>query len=330
MGSSQPFQVIGEHQANTHTVHTGVDIGPVFTALTGGRRAFVRPICLTWGMTMTINNVFSGIDDRSNEMTKYLVALDVDGTLVDHDGIMTDGVREAAGAVVDAGHHVIIATGRSLGALLPIADKIGLRHGYGVCSNGGVTIRLDPALEAGYEVITRVTFDPAPALNALRDKIPGARFALEDAAGNFLATSRFQDDSFGIQARGVDFEHLLSAEAVRVVVNSAEATMDEFTNAISNAGLQGVAYAIGWSSWLDIAAAGVTKASALEVLRASLGVAQSQTVAVGDGSNDLEMLHWAGRGVAMGQATDEVKAAADEVTGSVYDDGAAAILRSLL
>ncbi|WP_218713620.1 HAD family hydrolase [Arthrobacter sp. BF1] len=281
-------------------------------------------------MTMTVNTAITGIDDRPTTSTKYLVALDVDGTLVDHDGVMSDGVRAAARAVVDAGHHVIIATGRSLGALLPIVEMIGMRTGYGVCSNGGVTIRLDPSLENGYEVIERVTFDPAPALNALRDKIPGARFALEDAEGNFLATSRFQDDSFGIEARGVDFEHLLNAEAVRVVVNSAEASTHEFSEAIAEAGLSGVTYAIGWSAWLDIAAAGVTKASALEVVRSSLGIAQSLTVAMGDGSNDIEMLRWAGRGVAMGQAEAEVKAAANEVTTSVYDDGAAAILRSLV
>ncbi|MDD0859544.1 HAD family hydrolase [Arthrobacter alpinus] len=281
-------------------------------------------------MTMTVNTAITGIDDRPTTSTKYLVALDVDGTLVDHDGVMSDGVRAAARAVVDAGHHVIIATGRSLGALLPIVEMIGMRTGYGVCSNGGVTIRLDPSLESGYEVIERVTFDPAPALNALRDKIPGARFAVEDADGNFLATSRFQDDSFGIEARGVDFEHLLNTDAVRVVVNSAEASTHEFSEAIAEAGLSGVTYAIGWSAWLDIAAAGVTKASALEVVRSSLGIAQSLTVAMGDGSNDIEMLRWAGRGVAMGQAENHVKAAANEVTASVYDDGAAAILRSLV
>ncbi|WP_425863935.1 HAD family hydrolase [Arthrobacter sp. TWP1-1] len=285
-------------------------------------------------MTMTVNTAIAGIDDRSNTNTstntKYLVALDVDGTLVDHDGNMTDGVRDAARAVVDAGHHVIIATGRSLGALLPIVEMIGLRSGYGVCSNGGVTIRLDPDLVDGYEVIDRVTFDPAPALNALRDRVPGARFALEDAEGNFLATSRFQDDSFGIEARGVDFHHLLEAKAVRVVVNSAEASTQQFADAIAAAGLSGVTYAIGWSAWLDIAAAGVTKASALEVLRTSLEVDSALTVAIGDGSNDIEMLRWAGRGVAMGQAEAEVKEAANEVTASVYDDGAVAILRSLV
>ena len=53
------------------------------------------------------------------------------------------------------------------------------------------------------------------------------------------------------------------------------------------------------------------------------------TVAVGDQRNDVEMLVWAARGVAMGNAPDEVKAIADEVTGSVTDDGLADVLDSL-
>lgn len=287
-------------------------------------------------MTITANSALTGIDDQEIAARaaalnpQLMVALDVDGTLVDHDGVMSDHVRSAARAVVDAEHEVIIATGRSLGALLPIVEQIGLLRGYGVCSNGGVTIRIDPALPAGYEVVERETFDPTLALTTLRDKIPGARFAVEDAEGNFLSTSRFQDPSFGIEARGVDFHHLLQAEAVRVVVNSAEASTEQFAAAIDAAGLQGVTYAIGWSAWLDIAAAGVTKASALEKLRERLGIHPSLTVAIGDGTNDIEMLQWAGRGVAMGQAIDSVKAAANEVTASVFEDGAATILRSLL
>ena len=59
-------------------------------------------------------------------------------------------------------------------------------------------------------------------------------------------------------------------------------------------------------------------------------VEASSTLAIGDGRNDIEMLTWAGRGVAMGQAPEEVVAAADEVTKSVYDDGAALVLRGLL
>ncbi len=286
---------------------------------------------------MTANTAAPGIDDQETaapapaaNTDRYLVALDVDGTLVDHDGNMTGSVRDAAAAVVDAGHEIVIATGRSLGAMLPVVERIGMLRGYGVCSNGGVTVRLDPSLEHGFEVVERVTFSPRAALTTLRDKIPGARFALEDVDGNFLSTSRFQDASFGIEARGVDFHHLLDARAVRVVVNSAEASTEEFSAAIAAAGLHGVTYAVGWSAWLDIAAAGVTKATALEKLRAGMGIEPARTVAVGDGSNDIEMLRWAGRGVAMGQAAADVLAAADEITASVYEDGAAAVLRSLL
>ena len=285
-------------------------------------------------MTTLTENAVAGNDDQRNNnpdaTTKFMVALDVDGTLVDHDGHMSPGVREAARAVVSDGHDVLIATGRSLNATLPVIEQIGLDRGYAVCCNGGVTLRLDPALSDGYEVIHKATFDPAPALRALREKLPTAKYALEDEDGNFLSTERFQDASFGVEAVGVDFQTLLAATAVRLVVFSTENTPEEFSTTIRQIGLAGVTYSVGWTAWLDIAAAGVTKASALEKLRGRLGTPQHLTVAVGDGRNDIEMLGWAGRGVAMGQAPEEVIAAADEVTHSVYDDGAAHVLRSLL
>ena len=259
-----------------------------------------------------------------------MVALDVDGTLVDHDGHMSVPVREAAQDVVAAGHHVTIATGRSLNATLPIIEHIGIDNGYAVCSNGGVTLRLDSSLSAGYEIVHKATFDPGPVLRALRKRLPTAKYALEDEDGNFLSTERFQDMSFGVEAIGVDFHTMLEATAVRVVVFSAENTPEEFNTAIQHIGLAGVTYSVGWTAWLDIAAAGVTKASALEHLRGRLDIEAHRTVAVGDGRNDIEMLTWAARGVAMGQAPEEVIAAANEVTHSVFDDGAAHVLRSLL
>ncbi|WP_258804467.1 HAD family hydrolase [Pseudarthrobacter sp. NS4] len=286
-------------------------------------------------MTTLTETSVAGNDDRreienDNVNQKLMVALDVDGTLVDHDGHMSPAVREAAQAVVAAGHEVMIATGRSLNAMLPILENIGIERGYAVCCNGGVTLRLNPEFENGYEVLHKATFDPAPALRALRERLPSAKYALEDEDGNFLSTERFQDASFGVEAVGVDFHTMLESTAVRVVVFSTENTPEEFNEAIEQIGLAGVTYSVGWTAWLDIAAAGVTKASALESLRSRLGIEPHLTVAVGDGRNDIEMLGWAGRGVAMGQAPEEVIAAADEVTHSVFDDGAAHVLRSLL
>ena len=67
----------------------------------------------------------------------------------------------------------------------------------------------------------------------------------------------------------------------------------------------------------------VSKASGLAIVADKLGVDQADVLAIGDGRNDIEMLAWAGRGVAMGQSIEEVRAAADDVTDTVYDDGAA-------
>lgn len=295
--------------------------------------ACVGGLWSTIGMTTTIQ---TGNEDRSqNTQTlpataQRMVCLDVDGTIVNHDGLMSDPVRQAATEVVKAGHRVVIATGRSLGAALPVAQALGITEGHIVCANGGVTARLDPSLEAGYEVTVRRTFDPGPALRAVRDVLPTAKYAVETTEGSFLSTERFQDASFGAPAQGVPFEELLVAQAVRLVVFSTDSTAEEFGRAVESIGLHGVTYSVGWTAWLDIAARGVTKASGLEVLRAHLGVEREATVAVGDGRNDIEMLGWAHRGVAMGQAPDEVKIAADEITGGVDEDGLAPVLRSLL
>jgi hydroxymethylpyrimidine pyrophosphatase-like HAD family hydrolase len=88
-------------------------------------------------------------------------------------------------------------------------------------------------------------------------------------------------------------------------------------------GLHGTNYFIGWTAWLDLAPEGVSKASALADVARRLGIAQQDVLAIGDGRNDLEMLRWAGRGVAMGQAPLEVQEAADDVTRTVHDDGVA-------
>jgi hydroxymethylpyrimidine pyrophosphatase-like HAD family hydrolase len=82
--------------------------------------------------------------------------------------------------------------------------------------------------------------------------------------------------------------------------------------------------------WLDVTGPGVSKATTLERLRTKLGVAIEHTVAIGDGANDIEALAWAGRGVAMGHAAEAVREAADEVTGTIDEDGAATVLASLL
>ncbi|MCS6712048.1 HAD family phosphatase [Brachybacterium sp. EF45031] len=260
---------------------------------------------------------------------EWLFGLDVDGTLVDHDGVMSPAMHDALQRAA-AEHRVVIATGRSIGATLPVVELAGIRRGFAVCSNGAVTVELDPSAPGGHRIVDTRPFDPHEALRALQRVEPGARFAVETADGGFYSTDGFQDASFGTTAQEAPFEDLLALTAVRVVVHVPDLSPGEFSRVVASAGVHGVEYAIGWTAWLDMAAPGVSKASALEVVRQRLGVDATRTVAIGDGFNDTEMLQWAALGVAMGQAPDGVKEVADAVTAPVEADGAVRVIEALL
>jgi hydroxymethylpyrimidine pyrophosphatase-like HAD family hydrolase len=259
------------------------------------------------------------------------VALDVDGTVLGFDGELSERVRAAVAAVRDAGVHVVVATGRALYDTLPVLDRLGLVAGWAVCSNGAVTVHLDPSLPRGYEVAHVVTFDAAPALRLLREQLPAALYAVEDAEGRYRLTAPFPPGELdGYDPAIVSFDELLRTPAARVIVRSPEHTPEHFLELTERVGLHGVNYAVGWTAWLDLAPEGVSKASALAAVAALVGVGAEDALAVGDGRNDIDMLQWAGHSVAMGNAVPEVQAAADEVTAHVHDDGAALVLESIL
>jgi hydroxymethylpyrimidine pyrophosphatase-like HAD family hydrolase len=259
-----------------------------------------------------------------------LVALDVDGTTINHAGVMSSRVREAVHEVVAAGHHVIVATGRSIVATTEILTELGIDRGYAVCSNGAVTLALDPDEPQGFQIIEAVTFDPRPALDLLRAEWPGAVVAVEELGIGFKLSAPFPDGELQGELRVVPWEELVADPVTRVTFRAPNGTAEDFLALTERIGLHGVNYAVGFSAWLDLNPEGVSKGSALEILRRRIDVDPRYTVAVGDQRNDIEMLHWAARGVAMGNAPDEVKAVADEVTDSVDEDGLVPVLRSLL
>lgn len=299
-----------------------------FTRSSGGAGTLdgMNPAPATTDVEATRARLADHLDQLAGE--HLLIGLDVDGTLVDHDGAMSAPMREALQRAA-RGSTVVIATGRSLGATVPIVRAAGIEHGYAVCSNGAVTLEMDPSAPEGYRVIDTRTFQPGQALATLREVAPDAHYAVEMASGAFRATPGFQDASFGVEAIESDLDQLMDLEAVRVVVHVPDLSPQEFSRVIAESGVHGVEYAIGWTAWLDMAAPGVSKASALEVVRERLGIPRERTLTVGDGFNDVEMLDWAQVGVAMGQAPQGVKDVADTVTLSVYEDGTVLVLEAV-
>lgn len=259
-----------------------------------------------------------------------LIAIDVDGTMMSMDGRISDAVVESIAVLRARGDHVVLATGRSVISAGPIAVRVGLTSGPAVCSNGAVVVDMDVTAERGYRVTDIVTFDPEPALRVLQAELPDASYAVEDVGRGFFVSKPFPPNEIEGVHTLVDFEALCSLPATRVVIRSPNHTQADFHAMVERIGLHEVSYSVGWVAWLDLNPKGVSKASALEDVRLRLGVEPADTIAIGDGRNDLDMLRWAGRGVAMGNADDVVRAAADEVTASVDDDGVAVVLRDLL
>jgi 5-amino-6-(5-phospho-D-ribitylamino)uracil phosphatase len=261
---------------------------------------------------------------------RWLIGLDIDGTLVHDDGYLSPEVVKEVQRVKNLGHEVIIATGRAAANAVPVVRDLGIEHGFVVSSNGAVTVELDHEHPKGFKMVDVVTFDPAEVLAELIENLPDAHFAVEDVDGSYRFHRPFPTYALGDQNFETPLEELMHHPVSRVVVLSPQHDVDEFLGLISKIGLASVSYAIGYTAWLDISPQGVTKASALENQRQRLGIANEQVLVMGDGRNDVEMFQWAkaggGLAFAMGQAPEEVQLAATDVTSSVTDDGVARVL----
>lgn len=260
---------------------------------------------------------------------QLLVALDVDGTVMDMSGNISQRVLDAVARMQDAGAHVVVSTGRGIEASMPVAEQLGLHHGWMVCANGALTLRLDPELDNGYEIVESITFDPAHAIDLLLEAVPNGILGVAEPGVGFKVTEYFPEGELIENEIIVSVDELRSSPVNRVVMRVPGMDLDEFSKAVEASGLHSVEYAIGWTAWLDLAPEGVTKATALDGLCHKLGIAVSDTLALGDGTNDVEMLEWAGVGIAMGSAPDSVVACADLKTEPVWRDGCSIVLDAL-
>lgn len=265
-----------------------------------------------------------GLADRVTWRPK-LVALDVDGTIVNGANELSDAVRDAVLGIRAAGIETVISTGRAIPGVVDTLGKLGFTDGYAVASNGAVVFQYNPV-----EVIHSVTFDASHAVRRVMEQVPDAIVAVEDVGTGFRVNRPFPESEFSGQFVIDDVDTLIAEPVTRVVIRSTDHSPAEFTAIVHDLGLTGTNYFIGYSAWLDLAPEGVSKASGLAFLGERLGIAQADILAVGDGNNDVEMLAWAGRGVAMGHGPAELKAAADDVTGGIDDDGLATELQKYL
>lgn len=250
--------------------------------------------------------------------TPKLVALDVDGTVVGRDGALSPTIADSVARVVAAGVPVVISTGRSWNGTLPIVEALDLPAGPHVTSNGAVMVNHPP-----FEVLHAVTFDPGAIIRRIHDEAPHAAIAVEDVGKGYRLSSAFPEGELSGEMTLQGIDELCASPVTRVVVRDEDATEQEFVELAERLGLHGVSYFVGYTAWLDIAPEGIDKSYGLAMVCKELGVKAIDVLAIGDGSNDVEMLRWAGRGVALGDGNSLAITAADHVT-DAFDDGGTA------
>jgi HAD superfamily hydrolase (TIGR01484 family) len=262
-----------------------------------------------------------------------MIALDIDGTLTPSGSL--DVPRPTAAAVTAvrrAGHHIVLSSGRSLAGILPIARALGLTRGWAVASNGAVIARLERVSETHPHGYALDSGDVRPLdarlvmTTALNARLPGLMIAVEEIGVGYYVSETFPDGLLRGEQTVLPVHELAALASPRIILRALGA--DDLISPLQAAGVTATPAAdVGW---IDVTGGGVSKASALETVRKRLRVDPADTIAVGDGINDLPALDWAARAVAMGHAPMEVRAAADEITGTLEEHGAAGVLRSLV
>ena len=250
---------------------------------------------------------------------QVLVALDIDGTILTPAGA-TPRVLE--------GIHGLAAAGRALEGVIPVLDALEFTDGWALCNNGATLVRVSGG---ACEIVEERAFVPGPILEEIAAAVPGSVFASMPHP-NILLSAPFPNNEIeGSDHRIVSMEELASTPTPKIVVRAADMDREEFDRILSSLDVSRTHEVfVGWTSWADIEPLGVTKASGLESLRQRLGLPSCGTVAVGDGTNDIAMIEWAAFGVAMGGASDEVRAHANHVTAAVENDGAAAVMCAIM
>lgn len=249
-----------------------------------------------------------------------LIALDLDGTLLDPTDAISPGNRAAVSRALAAGVRVVFVTGRGAHDPLRFARELGLTDPL-ICAHGAITLDVETGRELRHIAINAQYAEPIIAF-AQKEDLDCAVYA----DGRFhrrVGRPRYMHDM--VAPTWVDVPSLepLARSAPTFIrffgQESVAKVRDEFVDFPVHFKLE---------SWMDfeelaITSLDATKERALSELCKDLGVKPAEVMAVGDSRNDLPMLLWSGVGVAMANALDEVLKYAPYVTASNTEDGVA-------
>lgn len=247
-----------------------------------------------------------------------LIATDLDGTLLRSDLSIGPRTAEVLDRVRERGILVVPVTARQPGPLLQVTGAANF-DGWAICANGAFAENLG----TGEVAYARTLAPPIQAELAtrLRELAPDVRFAvIRDLGRTFCAEAGYRqllaDGDHGRPIREImiiDGPELFSAPCVKFVARDPSIPAAELESMINSLSIKEITATRSGAPFVEVAAAGVDKGSGLARLCSRLGIDRQAVVAFGDAPNDVEMLRWAGRGIAMVDADPLAIRAADEI-----------------
>ena len=265
-----------------------------------------------------------------NHLPYRAIALDLDGTLTNHDKVVTAKTREALLQAEAEGVVIILASGRPTYGIEPVAECLELdkRGGYILSYNGGNIVNA----KTGEKLFAQ--FLPDEVIPILYRYAKEKNHALLGYAGNEIITE-MPDDQYVKEESRINkmnirkVENLFEAlepHPTKLLMTGDPADMLKAENELSE--ILGDRMDIFRSApfFLELVPKGIDKAKSLLRLLSKINLTPADMIAFGDGYNDLSMLKLAGMGVAMQNAAPEVRAEADYITLSNEEDGVAAAL----
>ena len=257
-----------------------------------------------------------------------LIFFDIDGTLVNFDDVIPESARKGLALAHDAGHKLFLCTGRGGSQV----DKRLLKLPFdGMISSTGADVR------AGDEIVFRKEV-PNKMLHKLVDVMEEieAFYALQGYEAIIMnerslnhMKARFREigadeDRIETLFSGVSvMEDLKKAKGVeKAIYYDSKLAVPKVQKLLSNGfDVEPVSFDSPSDLSGEVTQSGINKAFGINKLMEYYGIPAEDTVAFGDGPNDLDMLKFAGTGVAMGNAWDIVKETADLVTSELMEDG---------
>lgn len=259
-----------------------------------------------------------------------LVATDLDGTFLRSDGTVSARTARAWASLPHHGVETVIVTARPPRWLHDLVHVVGA-HGIAICGNGAFVYAVETR-----EVVEQHCFDPgvlADIMADLRRALPQVLLATETATGPFFEEG-WPDPRREVErvvVRSGDDAGLLDRPVGKLLALAPGLATEEFLvvvrEVVAERGRLAFSGAIGLA---EVGPVGVSKATALARWSAERWIAAESVWAFGDMPNDLPMIEWAGRGIAVANAHPEVLEMADHIAPSNDDDGVAVTVEPLL